>query len=238
MIPAFGYLRVSGRGQLDGGGFDRQRDAIRAFAAKNGYEVIRYFEDGAVSGEIDTADRGGFAEMLALAGPGTATVILIERADRLARKLAVSELACEDARAAGVTIVTADTGTDMTNSDDPSRELIRQIFGVVAQWNKNVTVQRLAKSRQRIRASGQRCEGVRPMETTSDYHAESLSIVLGLRERELSLRDICRHLRAVGRVTPKGGTWWSASTVHQMIERHPKKAPFGQIKGLLNGLLE
>lgn len=32
MMKAYGYLRVSGAGQIDGNGFDRQKKAISEFA--------------------------------------------------------------------------------------------------------------------------------------------------------------------------------------------------------------
>ena len=41
LIEAFGYIRVSGKGQLSGDGFPRQRAAIQAYAAAYGYCVIR-----------------------------------------------------------------------------------------------------------------------------------------------------------------------------------------------------
>jgi len=35
MQKAFAYLRVSGKGQIEGDGFTRQLSAIQAYAAKN-----------------------------------------------------------------------------------------------------------------------------------------------------------------------------------------------------------
>ena len=37
-MKAFGYLRVSGQGQVQGDGFTRQEEAIKAYAEKAGYE--------------------------------------------------------------------------------------------------------------------------------------------------------------------------------------------------------
>ena len=36
---AFGYLRVSGKSQIDGDGFPRQRENILKYAAANGVEI-------------------------------------------------------------------------------------------------------------------------------------------------------------------------------------------------------
>jgi hypothetical protein len=40
--------------------------------------------------------------------------------------------------------------------------MIRQILGVIAQFEKTVIVEKLRAARERKRASGQRCEGVKP----------------------------------------------------------------------------
>ena len=68
MKPAFGYMRVSGAGQLDGDGEARQRQAIESFALRNGFVIIRWFFDGAVSGEVKVEDRAQFEEMVNLCG--------------------------------------------------------------------------------------------------------------------------------------------------------------------------
>jgi len=45
--PAISYLRVSGKGQIEGDGFDRQRDAVARFAASNGFELLEEYRDEA-----------------------------------------------------------------------------------------------------------------------------------------------------------------------------------------------
>ena len=56
---AFAYLRVSGAGQIDGHGFDRQRTAVAEFAAKNGVRIVAEFRDEAVSGTTEWEARDG-----------------------------------------------------------------------------------------------------------------------------------------------------------------------------------
>jgi hypothetical protein len=60
-----------------------------------------------------------------------------------------------------VGILTAD-GVDLTSSDDPTRRLIRQVLGAVAEFEKNVIVLKLRAARDRKRARGERVEGVKP----------------------------------------------------------------------------
>src|SRR6185503_19093383 len=142
----------------------RQKETIARYCEAKGFYVLRWFSDGGVSGEVEAAERASFAEMLLLAGPATTQIIVVERADRLARTLMVSELACEEARKSGLTVLEAASDTDLTNSDDPTRVLIRQVLGALSEWNKNVLVQKMAKARARMKASGVRCEGRKPVD--------------------------------------------------------------------------
>lgn len=159
MKRVLGYLRVSGKGQLDGDGFDRQRDAITAFAVSKGWAVARFFEEQAVSGTVEAMDRPAFCEMMKFTG-GQFDTIIVERADRLARDLIVSELLFEEARKSGVKIFEAASGEELVNADsDPTRKLIRQVLGALAEWNRNEIVKKLAAARKRIRMATGRCEG-------------------------------------------------------------------------------
>jgi DNA invertase Pin-like site-specific DNA recombinase len=50
MTKALSYLRVSGKGQVEGDGFPRQREAIARYAKTAGVEVVEEFRDEGVSG--------------------------------------------------------------------------------------------------------------------------------------------------------------------------------------------
>jgi DNA invertase Pin-like site-specific DNA recombinase len=57
MIKAYGYLRVSGIGQVEGDGFDRQRDVISRFADQAEIVIPRFYEERGVSGTKGEEDR-------------------------------------------------------------------------------------------------------------------------------------------------------------------------------------
>jgi len=44
-MKAYGYLRVSGQGQVDGNGFERQEEAISRFAQKANIEIVQFFKE-------------------------------------------------------------------------------------------------------------------------------------------------------------------------------------------------
>lgn len=244
MKRVFGYLRVSGKGQLDGDGFDRQRDAIEKFCELKGFFVARWFEEKAVSGTVEAMDRPAFGEMLALAGEQFDTIV-VERADRLARDLIVSELLFEEARKLNVKIFEAASGEELVNADsDPTRKLIRQVLGALAEWSKNEIVKKLRAARQRIRNSKGRCEGRVSWEELNPANRKVAGMIVtwvefGVDEamtgpRKTSFAAIARYLSYQEVPSPGGlDKKWSRSNVfdvyNRMIEksRKPKHHPTG-----------
>ena len=160
-MKAVTYLRVSGSSQIDGDGFPRQREACAKYAKAHGIRIVEEFRDEAVSGTTEGACREGFAAMVErIAGNGV-RIVLVERADRLARDLLVSETLIAQLAKLGMRVIEAASGLDLTDSSDPSRILMRQMAGMVAEYNKRELVGKLAKARKRIREA----EGTAPAAT-------------------------------------------------------------------------
>src|SRR5215469_10887493 len=87
-------------------------------------------------------------------------LVLVEKLDRLARDLMVQETIIGDLRKNGFDIVSV-MEPDLLQ-DDPSRKLMRQIFGAIAEYEKTMIVLKLRGARQRARARDGRCEGAKP----------------------------------------------------------------------------
>ena len=148
MEKAYGYLRVSGIGQVNGDGLRRQKQAIQEYAKKHRFEVVKWFRDEGVSGT--KSDRPALARLLIDLeenGHGIHTVI-IEKVDRLARDLMVQEFILKDFKKAGFDLLSVHEGKDLLGSD-PTRTLIRQVLGAVAQYDKEMVVLRLRAARER-----------------------------------------------------------------------------------------
>lgn len=144
IAQAYSYLRVSGKSQVEGDGYPRQRTAVERYARAHGIKIANAYRDGGVSGTRELADRKGLATLLAAVQAGEVRTVLVERADRLARDLVVGEIILSQFRAAGVTVLAAEGGVDLTAADDdPTKRLIRQILGAVAEYDKTVTVLKL-----------------------------------------------------------------------------------------------
>lgn len=202
---AYSYLRVSGRGQVDGDGFPRQRKSVEEYSRKNRMEIVTEFRDEGVSGTM--FDRPGLTDLfVALKADGVRTV-LVEKADRLARDLIVSETLLAEFRRIGVKVIAAEGGTDLTvNSDDPSRKMIRQILGVVSEWEKSCIVQKLRAARIRSKEKHGRCEGRKPY---GEKPGESniVARIHQLRNERLTLNEIVDRLNSEGIKARSGGKW-------------------------------
>jgi DNA invertase Pin-like site-specific DNA recombinase len=218
---AVSYVRVSGKGQVDGDGPERQRAAITRYAKSNGLRMLEEFSDLGISGTTELADRPGLASLIdRLESNGVRTVI-VERADRLARDLMVQEVIVGQFAKIGARIITSD-GVDLTSSDDPTRRLIRQMLGAVAEFEKNVLVLKLRAARERRRARGERVEGVKPY----GHHPAERAVMERMQQlrrkpakgRRLSVAAIAAQLNAEGHRN-RSGREWSAQMIHHVLIR-------------------
>jgi DNA invertase Pin-like site-specific DNA recombinase len=167
---AFAYMRVSHRTQVDGDGFPRQLTAIRSYAQAHDYTLSHVYREEGVSGTTELENRPALQDLLtALYSNGVHTVI-IEKLDRLARDLMVQETIIADFRKKGIELVSV-AEPDLC-SNDPSRVLVRQIFGAIAQYEKAMLVMKLAGARQRVKARDGRCEGDKPYGAHPKYPGE------------------------------------------------------------------
>lgn len=216
------HLRVSGKGQIEGDGFDRQRDAVTRFASRNGYHLVDEFRDEGASGTKELSDRPGLAALIDRIESNGVKVVIVGRADRLARDLMVSEVIIDQLTRAGAKVLTAD-GADLTSAEgDPTRTLIRQVLGAVAQFDKSVTVLKLRAARERIRRREGRCEGRKPF-GARPAEAATLKRIQQLRRKpigqpRLSIAAIAERLNQEGLPSRQGGPW-RPSSFHAILRR-------------------
>lgn len=224
--PAFAYLRVSGKGQVDGHGFPRQRAAIDRFARTHRYEIVEEFRDEGVSGTLELDHRAGLAALFDRLASADVRVVVVERADRLARDLMVGEVILSRFRARGVRVVAADSGADLTvGDDDPTRTLIRHVLGAVAQFEKSVLVQKLRAARDRASQQvGRRVEGRKAFGLLPGEADTAIRIAVLRRERRgrkpLSFKRIAVALNTEGRRT-RSDIPWTWGTVRAVLRHRP-----------------
>jgi site-specific DNA recombinase len=216
-LQAVSYLRVSSVGQVVGDGFPRQRETIHSFAARNGVQIVGEFRDEGVSGATEHADREGFRALLERIAGNCVRLVLVERSDRLARDLLVQETLLNSLIKLGVRVVDASSGLDLTDESDPSRRLIRQVLGAVAEHDKACLVAKLRKARERKRVATGRCEGRKPF-GTKNGEQRGLERIRQLRAQGFSLRKIAATLNVEG-IPSRGGKAWSFGTVARLVQR-------------------
>ncbi len=221
MKPVYGYLRVSGKGQLDGDGFPRQREAIERWCKSNNARVIRWFQEEGVSGTVDSMERPAYGQMLKHCGPATAMTIVAESASRLARDLMVSELLVQEAKRLGVEIYEAVSGMELSQSDDPTRVMIRQMLGVVSQWQKTMLVRQMRAARDRKRRETGRCEGVLSWMDKAELPNLERNLRFALAHK-FSVEQTRVYLNE-GRIpTPTGKRYWTWRSTANALEQVKK----------------
>jgi site-specific DNA recombinase len=210
---AFGYLRVSSEGQIEGDGFTRQRSAIESYANTHGIEIVKFFEERGVSGTTEGDDRPAFQEMLiALLSNGTRNV-LIERMDRIARDIVIQESILKDLIRRGFELISV-SEPDLCSSD-PYRSAMRQMLGVFAELDRKTIVLKLRAARNRKKAQTGRCEGRKPF-GHYDGESEIRTRILGLRVSGGNYENIAKALNGEGLKTRSGGQWYPA-TVRRIL---------------------
>jgi DNA invertase Pin-like site-specific DNA recombinase len=159
--------------------------------------------------------RPAWVELIGAALETGITTILIEKLDRLARDLMVQEHIIADLRRRGVDLISA-AEPDLC-VDDPSRKLLRQIMGAIAEYDRAMIVLKLRGARQRQRAKVGRCEGAKPYGTLPG-ELDVLQRIVRLRGEGRTFQQIASALNAEG-IAPRRGARWHPSPIARIVTR-------------------
>ena len=240
-MKVMSYIRVSGKSQRDGEGPDRQRESVHAFCGVHAIANIGEFFE-VVSGTVDGMDRPGFAEMVEAIecrriNGEEIEGFIVERMDRLARDLMVQEMLLAECRKRSIKVFAADRGElidQASDSDDPTRTLIRQVLGALSQWEKSALVLKLRKAREAVKRKQGYC-GVRPY-GKGNHPVEQCMIDLLARTVTATtpLEEVADKLNYEGFRTRSGGIWnaKSAWRLLKQIGMHTPKDPSYRLKNL------
>lgn len=218
MIKCFAYLRVSSIGQTQGDGYDRQFIACETYAKSNGYEIVEVFRES-MTGKSELEDRPALSSLFAALEENGIKTILIAQVDRLARDLMVQETIIADMQKHGYTLISV-AEPDLC-STDPSRILVRQIFGAIAQYDRAMITLKLRGARQRMKLREGRCEGRKPF-GSKPGEAEAIHQMRSLKAAGLSCDKIADALNANGvpaRGTKKKTGPWLGCTIARILKR-------------------
>ena len=210
----------------------RQRKACWDFAHQNNLEIVKEFYDAGVKGKDLLQDRPGFAELLDFCEMHNVKTVVFETASRFSRDIVVQELGWKELTLQGYKLVCADAPEYFSANDvEPSRKMIRQILGVVSEFQKDELVAKLVQARKRkeqvnkekgyLTLSGRgKCAGRKAWREVNE--------------------EVVKLAKKLARKNPKTGERRSRSRISQILfEQGHKTAndtPFGheQIKRFIN----
>ena len=219
-IEAVGYCRVSSVGQQKtGSGLERQSKTVKSYAKQNGYHLTKVYQEAFTGTENE---RPVFESMVADLLDNGCRVIIAERLDRVARDLGVQIQIISLLASKGITLISADTGQDVTNPTEPMVIAMVQVQGAFAQLDKTLLVRKLKKGRQSKKDKTGKCEGRKPY---GFYPGESeiLARIKELHrkpqgEKRLGAYRIANRLNAE-KLRARNGKAWQGGSVRMIIIR-------------------
>jgi DNA invertase Pin-like site-specific DNA recombinase len=215
VVKAFGYLRVSGKSQIDGDGFPRQEAALRGYAKAHDIKIVQLFREKGISGSKEITDRPAFLAMMEALHADGVKLVLVESLGRLARDLMIQESIIHDLKRNGFELVSV-AEPDLC-SDDPSRKLMRQIMGSFHEYEKTMIVIKLRGARQRTKLKRGNCEGRKPFGSYPG-EADTLKRIQALHAAGAGATVIAATLQAEGRRARDGGEWLQP-TISKILNR-------------------
>jgi DNA invertase Pin-like site-specific DNA recombinase len=150
MRYAIAYVRVSTEEQT----VLNQKMAIRRWATRQGYQIVYYFEDSAVSGKIPAVKRYAFHDMLELIKVEPVEAVLIYELSRVGRSF-WDTLDAIKAVEEYTPIISCSPRESFLQSTEPGvRKLMIGILTWVAERERELLVQRTKDGMRRAKESG------------------------------------------------------------------------------------
>jgi DNA invertase Pin-like site-specific DNA recombinase len=141
------YLRVSTDFQQT----DMQESELRAYVKARGWTVQGIFADRGISGAKD--NRPALQELMAACRQRKVDVVVVWKFDRFARSLRHLVTALDEFKRLRIDFISATEGIDTTV---PSGELVFQIFGAIAQFERALISERVRAGLAEARRNGKR----------------------------------------------------------------------------------
>ena len=199
------YTRTSSATNVDGDSKDRQRLACLKYADAHNMRVVGEASDDAIPGTDHIVGRPGLSSLMTFCeNNDDISTILVEKADRFSRDQIIQEKGYLIMKELGITIVCVDAPEFFTLDPTPTQNMIRQILGAVAQFDKDTLVQKMRGARERIKSTGKKCEGRKSVQERHPEVIELIPRMRGMKKRGESLATISRMLYAKGITTEKG----------------------------------
>ncbi len=211
------YARVSTEEQARSGySLAQQLEALREYAAREGYEILEEVVDAGQSGA--SLERPGMDRVRDLVAAGGVSVVLAQDRDRFAREPAYHYLLRKEFEEHGCKIRALNDRGD----ESPEGELTDGILDQLAKFERAKTAERTRRGRLRKAREGKVVAGRSPrygfkLNATRDAYEvdEEKMVVVRRIFREVAngttLRAIALKLEREGVPTPRGAKFWDRS---------------------------
>jgi site-specific DNA recombinase len=226
------YVRVSTLRQQKTQTIEQQLERLRAHIVAQGWSLdeAHIFRDDGYSGA--TLSRPGLDSLRDKAALAEFELVLITAPDRLARKYAHQALILDELGRLGCRVAFL----DRPMSDDPHDQLVLQIRGAVAEYERVLIADRMRRGRlAKLRAGqllpwtkalyGYVLDAERPRDPARvRVHPTEAEIVRQVfswytdSEERPSLYAIAKGLTDQGVPTPTGGQRWNVSSIREMLK--------------------
>jgi site-specific DNA recombinase len=226
------YVRVSTPRQAQAQTIEHQVIRLRAAVQEHGWtlEEEHIYRDEGHSGA--TLNRPGLDALRDQAALAAFDVVLLTAPDRLARKYVHQMLVIEELEQQGCRV----EFIERPMSEDPSDQLLLQIRGAVAEYERALITERTRRGRlARVRA-GQLLPWSKPpfgYQTDPEHPRNPASLRIKLDDAAIveqiftwyleepgTIRQVATRLTQAGLLTPSGKTGWNGASVRGILQNH------------------
>jgi DNA invertase Pin-like site-specific DNA recombinase len=158
------YVRVSSGKQNTGS----QETALREYVRRRGWKLQQIYRDRRISGA--SSNRPALNELSKACRRGSIDVVVVWKFDRFARSLKQLMSGLEMCRALGIDFVSV---TEAIDTSLPAGELVFQMIGAVAQFERSLIAERVKSGLANARTKG-KVLGRPPLRVLSDAERRAL----------------------------------------------------------------
>ncbi len=223
------YVRVSTQRQAQTQTIEQQLDRLRVSIEEHGWTLLDHhiFRDDGYSGA--SLRRPGLDRLREAVAAGEVDRVILTAPDRLARNYVHQVLLLEELGRTGCLV----EFLDRPMSADPHDQLLLQIRGAVAEYERSIIAERMRRGRQaKLRAGlllpwtrapyGYRLDAERPRDPTGVRVAVAEAAVVSeifahYLEEGMGLLGVAKALGRAGIATPNGHARWNTATLRGML---------------------
>ncbi|MEM1485549.1 recombinase family protein [Oscillospiraceae bacterium PP1C4] len=226
MINAVGYCRFSSNNQREES-IDAQKRAIKYFAQQEGYNILRFYEDKAISGKTD--NRPSFQQMIEDVKKGEFQAVIVHKLDRFSRDIADSMQYEKLLRQSDVELVSVMEKLDST----PTGKLMKVIIsGINSFYVDNLAIEvfkGLKENAYKAQATGGKAplgyDIVDKKYVINEKEADAIRLLFQMYDQGHGYGAIIRQLNALGYKT-KANKPFGKNSIYELLHNEKYKGVF------------